>query len=49
MKPDKKMAAEFSDAAKHLRKCADLLDKIAAGDASEGDGVNKPKRRRICD
>lgn len=49
MKPDKKVTAALSDAAKYLRKCADLMDKIADGDTNEGDGANKPKRRRICD
>lgn len=49
MKPNKKMVAAFSDAAKHLRKCADLMDKLAEGDANEGEGENKAKTRRICD
>lgn len=44
-----KTAAAYGDAAKYLRKCADLLDKIATGDTNEGEGANKPKRRRICD
>ena len=29
MKQDRKLAAACSDAAKYLRKCADVLDKIA--------------------
>ena len=49
MKPDKKVVAALGEASKYLRKCADLRDKIAAGDTNEGDGANKPKRRRICD
>lgn len=49
MRQDKKLAAACNDAAKYLRKCADVLDKIAEGDANEGEGQKQPKKRRICD
>lgn len=46
---DKKLAASLADAARHLRKCADIIDKAIEADANEGDGEKKAKRRRICD
>ena len=49
MNLDKKTAAALADAAKNLRKSADVLDKIASGDMNEGDGENKAKKRSICD
>ncbi|MCF0203870.1 MAG: hypothetical protein HUK12_00955 [Muribaculaceae bacterium] len=49
MKPDKKVVAALGEASKYLRKCADIIDKVAEGDTNEGEKETKAGRRRICD
>lgn len=40
---------ELGEAAKFMRKAADIIDKIAGATANEGDEGKQPKKRRICD
>lgn len=41
--------AQLGEAAKYMRKAADIIDKLAGTGANEGDEDKQPKRRRICD
>lgn len=40
---------QLGEAAKYMRKAADIIDKISGAKASEGDENKQPKKRRICD
>lgn len=47
MKQDQKMA-QLGEAAKFMRKAADIIDKIAGAEANEGES-KQGKKKRICD
>lgn len=47
MSKDPKMA-ELGKAADYMRKAADIIDKIAGAEASEGE-AKQGKKKRICD
>ena len=47
MKQDQKMA-QLGEAAKFMRKAADIIDKIAGAEANEGE-AKQGKKKRICD
>lgn len=40
---------DLGEAAKFMRKAADIIDKIAGTEANEGGETKQPKKRRICD
>ena len=48
MKKNPRMA-DLGEAAKFMRKAADIIDKIAGTGTNEGDEGKQPKKRRICD
>ncbi len=47
MKQDQKMA-QLGEAAKFMRKAADIIDKIAGAETNEGES-KQSKKKRICD
>ena len=47
MKDPKKMA-QLGETAKYMRKAADIIDKIAGAETSEGE-TKQGKKKRICD